>query len=830
MAKDKTKIKDILEELPVTRYDEGTRCFACQGGGYLDIYRIIPRDLINLDADEIEMDCFRWAKFHKTYGEDVEIVTMLFPCDTGLQQKYWKRKRKENQNPVYDSMLERKISELRYRERHTSTKEFFMVLFYPSKEEMTDAINTVEGTLGIRKKENSELGMLEELPKNKKKKVLFKLGNKNSMIFSGEEKNEYKERNIRGKTTKETPYDVQLLSEISPAGGIRHYETYSRTGTGYEACIHIWDFPSSLNDFWLTKACSQASTITSISIHTKDQVEVKRNLNKSIQEQNSRKRFAKEYKDYYDAEVREEEMKALFDEINSMGEVMKSISIRIFAVGKTREELEASVGSIIKSLEADSYRAAVFLNESSREWRSVYLPATEQEKAPHALPGFPLKATLLAAGNAFHFSSLEDTCGDFLGETKCGGNILFDEFTRNATRVNGSAILVGNQRFGKSSLLKLRLKTRALLGDYIRVMDITGEFSPLIRSLGGRVLNMDGTDGMINLLEIFKSGTTDHTSYARHLSKLKSAYHFLNHQADVDEVTAFLEMVGTLYEKWNLLPGVKEHQITGLASKNYPTFSDLLQVIDKEIEAMIQRSYTEQEKILVQKSLLNLDQVRKQIQRLVNPHGGLSHLFNGHTTVSKMSDVKVVSYNLTQVKDLDPEIFDLQLFNIMSLSWDDAVTNGSIMKDLWQSGKILLEDVIHTMIVIDESHRWVNARKTFALELLGIYLREAPKYFGNLWLASQNIRDYTPEGSEAKEIDKLKTIFELTQYKFIFRQDSNTLPIIDKVFDNVLTYSQRAKIPRLQRGETILCISGDTNLEFKVYLSKQDEKLFAGGA
>lgn len=75
-------------------------------------------------------------------------------------------------------------------------------------------------------------------------------------------------------------------------------------------------------------------------------------------------------------------MKKLYDEINSLGEVIKSIEIRIFAVAKTRMELENSVAGIIKNLEADNYRAAVFLNESERDWKSVYQSATKQVKEP----------------------------------------------------------------------------------------------------------------------------------------------------------------------------------------------------------------------------------------------------------------------------------------------------------------------------------------------------------------------------------------------------------------------------------------------------------------
>ena len=128
-----------------------------------------------------------------------------------------------------------------------------------------------------------------------------------------------------------------------------------------------------------------------------------------------------------------------------------------------------------------------------------------------------------------------------------------------------------------------------------------------------------------------------------------------------------------------------------------------------------------------------------------------------------------------------------------------------------------------------ESHRWLNTKKRHALESVGIYLREARKFFGGILLASQSIRDYAPEGSGEEEIDDLKKIFELTQYKFICHQEPNTLPLLDKIFESTLTQSQRNKIPKLEQGETILCISSDRNLEFKVHLTKEEDKLFMGG-
>lgn len=174
----KREAEHILKEIPITGYDEETQCFACTGGLYFNLYRMIPKDLVNSDVDEIEMDCFKWAKFYKTYGQDTGITTMMFPCDTGEQQHYWRKRLEENKNPLYGDMIQKKIEELVYREKHSVTKEFFLFTFFRSRDEIPDAVRVMDSTLGI-----GQMGLLEEVQKAKKIQVLFKLGNKNSLIF-----------------------------------------------------------------------------------------------------------------------------------------------------------------------------------------------------------------------------------------------------------------------------------------------------------------------------------------------------------------------------------------------------------------------------------------------------------------------------------------------------------------------------------------------------------------------------------------------------------------------------------------------------------------------
>lgn len=174
----KQELKHIKKAIPFVGYDEPESCLVCRDQSYVDIYRILPRDLVNSDTDEIEMDCFRWAKFYKTYGMDLEIATMMFPADTRVQQQYWQQIGEANRNPLYREMLQRKIEELRYREQQTARKEFFLLFFFESKERIGDCKKVIDSTLGI-----GRAGMVEEITKEKKLQILFKLGNKNSMIF-----------------------------------------------------------------------------------------------------------------------------------------------------------------------------------------------------------------------------------------------------------------------------------------------------------------------------------------------------------------------------------------------------------------------------------------------------------------------------------------------------------------------------------------------------------------------------------------------------------------------------------------------------------------------
>lgn len=645
-------------------------------------------------------------------------------------------------------------------------------------------------------------------------------------------------KKTKAENIQEETYDPYLLEQIQPSGGITFQDTrYVETGTGYETCIHVYDFPQKLDDFWMAKVCNINNTVVTVDISTDNVMEVQKNINRSMKEQQYRYMEAQNFQEKYDAKQRFQEMERLYEEISSLGEVIKLLHIRIFVADHSYIRLEEKVKNILAKLESNGFRAAIFLNESKTEWESMYRPYKEQQSEDlFFIYGQPLTSNALAAGNPFHFSSLQDPCGDFLGKTPCGGNVLFDEFHKSKTRRFYNSLAVGTMGSGKSTLLKKRFLTNAIKGNYVRTFDISGEFTTLTKTLGGKVLKLDGTNGILNPLEVLKAEEGEEISFTRHISKVSTIYKFLTEgSADTEEVIEFEELLRELYKTFGmeLVGGKVKSQVTGLSANRYPTFSDLLAYIEGKMEEIQRKSkaYEAVELDLVKHRMAIMDKIRRVLSNITNTYGSL---FDGHTSIDNILDEQIVTFDLSTIKEMKPSVFDAQIFNMISLCWDNCVTNGKLMmerlrKAKGEEGALDPEQVTKFLMIIDESHRWINTKKRHALESISIYLREARKFFGGIMLASQSIRDYVPEGSGAEEIDDLKKIFELTQYKFIFHQEADTLPLLDKVFENTLTQSQRNKIPKLEIGENILCIASDRNLEFKVHLTKEEDRIFEGG-
>lgn len=629
-------------------------------------------------------------------------------------------------------------------------------------------------------------------------------------------------------------YNPSFLAAIQPQGGISFHESYTRKGDGYETVIQIYDYPTFVNDFWLEKIMNMKNAITTIDVSTAPRSEVIATINQSLTEQENRAYSEKNRTGQKDASNEFTSLADLYDEISQLGEVMKFIHVRFYISGKTLKQLEENVKEVLEELEGYGFRGSIFLNEQEYEWKALFHYFNQQKKFPNKRDGKGLSSYALAGGYPFHFTQLNDPNGTYLGQTFTGGNVLFDLFHKDKRRRFYNAVVAGTMGAGKSTTLKKLMLDNAIRGNFIRGFDVTGEFAPLVKELGGRLISLDGSEGIINPLQVLKIGENEHHSFMQHLSKMSTFYRFLAPDSRDEDVKEYEMMLRKLYVDHGLVKLADDDysdvttytNITNLSAKEYPIFSDFLLCVQKELYSDLKTKQVKE--TLTPSRVIRLEKIELTLINIVENFG---FLFNDYSTIENITEEQIVFFSIRSLTSLKQEVFNAQMFNALTLLWDNMLKKGKPQWDAFEYNKISWEDIIRYLIIIDESHRIINPQNMLAVKYLIEFAREARKYFGGLVFASQSIRDFVPEGSDLDVVSAIKTLFELTQYKFIMQQDSAALNIMRNIFDGQLSDSELASIPYLSQGECVLAINGGFgNISFRVDPSEEELSIFHGGA
>lgn len=407
------------------------------------------------------------------------------------------------------------------------------------------------------------------------------------------------------------------------------------------------------------------------------------------------------------------------------------------------------------------------------------------------------------------------------------GSRLMEPFTVKIDE-NGKtySYIINNERF--YSYLKV-VKVDAITGEAIpaagigfQIIDPQGQ---KLEWWGADTWYTDGS-GVMKLPCELEYGR-GYASYARHISKLQAFFRCINPSMSDQLLQELANYLREFYAGFDLVPA-DGSSVTGRAATDYPTLSQFREFLQGYITFVAQQdkaAETEVETAIHVEQARNLQILLGAVENLCSNYG---RLFDGHTTISDITGEKIVTFDISTIKELG-NVFTAQMQNLVSLCWDNAIAVGGPEKEKWESGAYAIEDITKFLILIDESHRWVNTSMPLILDMVTRYLREARKYFAGIVLASQSVRDYMPEG-DFSGADNIRILFELCQYKFMFKQDSSAKEHIRRIFGEGMTFSQVESIPFLEQGENVLSIAGAGALQFRVWLSRDYEAtLFSGG-
>lgn len=640
----------------------------------------------------------------------------------------------------------------------------------------------------------------------------------------------YFSKEIKKTQTSFYPPDLDFISRVGTAGGLNFDdEKYVKSGTGYEACLFIYGYPKEVDDFWLSHISSYKDTIFCMDIGSSDKVQVNENLKRSLDEQASRINSAKNTSEALDAQRKFEQMETLYKEINSIGEVLKNISIRLYIPAKTIFEADKKLREISADLIGKGYKVTTCLSETKEDFKNLFIPHTWQQKGFHGRIGQPISASTLAAGNPFHFGSLKDPCGTYFGSTETGGSVLLDMFRQTDRRMSYNFAAFGSMGAGKSTILKKIALDLAIKNHYVRIFDPTGEFIKLTKFIGGKVIYLDGsTDSVLNMLQIL-SDVDNKIAYKKHVNRVLTIYKFLKQGANEDELLVLKQLLRVLYKQFGLLDDNDyiTKDLTNVDNNEFPILSDLLDLT----RTMIRQYPKYGEKIFelsnIRESKLKvLEDIELKLHDLCTTY---KEIFNRHTKIENFYDEKFVTFVFSNLLDMEDCIYDAQYHNALTLCNDNGVSNGKKMKEAFQENTIPENQIVKTMILIDEVHRCVNAQKTTGVKELETIGREGRKWYIGIGLSTQLISDLIPDNSSAEGIAAIQNLFKLSTYKFIFHQDESSREKIRQAFAGTFSENVIDKIPVLAKKECFLSIATERVLKFTVWASEEELYIFDGG-
>lgn len=625
--------------------------------------------------------------------------------------------------------------------------------------------------------------------------------------------------------------DLDFVYATQPMGGISFKdEFYYRTGDGYLACLNVYGYPDNFTSHWLNQITSNHNTIVTVDTYTDKSVNYKKKVKHSTNELKSRRDKANSQTDYDLADVEFQNLRELGISLTKAGEVIKQVRIRIFLQAPTQDELEKRVRELQKKLEADGYKAKVFLAEHKEDWQSLFLDYKSQMYLPNRRIGQDMPAEILGLGFSYDQTSLDDPTGLYYGYTWTKGTVYWDMFHKTAKRLYYNVFVSGDMGSGKSTLLKKILRDNGTKGNFIRGFDKSGEFHSLTSDLDGKTINLDGSQGRINLMQVFPTVTVKNddnlevdeaSSFRQHVSKLNMTYRILDPKAKTSVLNQFDELVYDFYEEIGLWGEHASVNITQLQNEDYPTLGQFQAYIDG-------RYIYEKDPQYKQK----IGEINQTIRNLITQ---FSDLFDGVTTIPDFHNEQIVFYDIGTLSQLKSEIFDIQIFNSLTQIWANMMWIGKREKEAFDKGQKHWFDLTRFVVMIDECHNLLSLKKAFTADYVVTLMSEARKFLTGIVLATQRVERMFPNSNSsdpemALAANKLNEIFGLTQYKFLFRQDQTSMKAIRTLFEDQLTSNEYSLLTKLETGSCIMAISGDQNLVMNVEVTQEELDLFEGGA
>lgn len=616
---------------------------------------------------------------------------------------------------------------------------------------------------------------------------------------------------------------LAFIKKILPCGLSAHSLFYKTGSNKYVTVLIAYSYPSYISDLLFADIFNRKDVTVTLDITHKPKDETVADVEKSLNELASRgvvnRNTSEDMNDSY--EMRD--LQQLHADLQRTSESIAYTTLRFIVSADSEKELSEKVEKLQKDLRVYGIQTMIPENEMLSEYRGM------QNSADTVRQPMPVKGTL-ERQFFFYYQSHSDPNGTIWGETPTGGLAVINPFLIDGDRKSFDIVIIGKKGSGKSASICSMTQEQLAFGNKVLSMDVEGSLSRFAEKIGGKVITPSNEAGRINVLELrsmFSAKFEDDKGKPKDEKSIIAA----NFTEEISRVMCFFyqmlpEMDDTMANLLNDILRITyrnkgitgQTRLDGMNAEDFPVMTDLLATIRDEL-------YVDDDgnKRTFRASLSDLKKnILERLEIAVKPlaEGSYAQIFNGISSVD-VSKNDFVVFDVSLLAEMESKVFNAALLNIMALMWGEVYNNRAL-----NEGRAY-EDYRFCICEWDEAQRFINTNNPKGLEFMDKLVRRDRKYSAGLWFASQTPRDFAPSGA-SEQLDKIKNIFSLVQYKILMQQDSSDYDAIEKLFPD-FTRSEIESTSYFSKGDSLISLGSGKKIRCNRYIPEDDLKYFGGG-
>ncbi|MBU8711148.1 DUF87 domain-containing protein [Brevibacillus parabrevis] len=573
----------------------------------------------------------------------------------------------------------------------------------------------------------------------------------------------------------EISVNPSLLNVITPLG-LGFERNRFVLGENSAKVYGVIQYPQKVDVGWLSKITNIPSTIVTIGYQPTDNSALISAISKSIIQNRGTAESAKDPLTRQRAEKAANDGERIMLQIDQHGETVGLMNVTVMPLADDEKGFSRVCRRMENTLSMLKCKVRTLANLQKEGFQHLSPTFPGNEQVENILNRIIPMSTFVG-GFPFASSGFSDENGYYFAKDSHGGLVIVDTWHRGNDRTNSNFVIMGVAGVGKSTAVKHIALSEYFMGTKLIFIDPESEYKELCQSLNGDWINAGGgSNGMINPLQIrpaprdeegeesplYKDEGNGMSDMALHLKNLEIFFNLYIPDLTMMQKAVLKQCLIELYNQFHI---TWTTDITALKNTDFPTFSDLFQLI-RHKESTLE------------------DEVYKELSLLLYDiaNGGDSFLWNGHSTIETHS--RCICLDTHTLQNTSDNIKRTQYFNLLSWCWE-------------QMSKDRTERVL---LICDECYLMIDPNVPQSLVFLRNVEKRARKYESGLAIISHSVVDFL-----AQEVKMYgQALLDIPCMKIIMGTDGKNLQETRELYN--LTDAEEELLASKKRGHALFMI------------------------